>query len=158
VSQPKNRAKNKTVSNQAADKLQHCGRAERFFFATGVAHDVTDDDALMGQTGGGAEETNEGGCETEQAELLRAQITRDPDPDDQPHAHAQDLVEKQPADVIDDLQQIWPMLDAAADERWNKIHAISLRNFHYGKKYFIHKNYCKAFLMRFKQIVQMFTA
>jgi len=55
--------------------------------------------------------------------LLWPQIARYPDADEEPDAHAQHFVDEQPADVIDDLDQIRSVRDAAMDEGREEIHA-----------------------------------
>ncbi len=58
-----------------------------------------------------------------QAELFRPQVAGNPHSHEQPHAHAQDLVEKQPAWVINDLDQIGPMRDAVMNEAGDEVHS-----------------------------------
>ena len=93
--------------------MQRSGGADCHPLAGRLTHDVPDHDALQPKACNSSEQPHKRGGEIEQTKLFGAQIAGDPDPYQKPHTHTQHFVKKKPADVVDDLQQVGPMGNAA---------------------------------------------
>ena len=69
-----------------------------------------------------AEQRHERGGITEQSKLVRTEITRYPNANQQPDPHTHDFVGKEPADVAYDFLQVVAAFESFADKRGKAPH------------------------------------
>ena len=114
--QNQNGSQGRQKRDNASRQHEAKGRAQDFIPAFGIPDEITDRNVFQSQSGKGTKQTDEGQSETEYPELLRPQIAGQPDPDCEPHPHAQNVVSKLPADITDNVLKISPTLYLSTEE------------------------------------------